>query len=161
MKEITLPDSGKTIKVKRLARFLVREAMRDLQRKYPEPRPPRQPVDYGAGPEWEENYSHPDYLEAMKRHERKLKDLTGQLSLELVIARCVVVEVDAEAVKALREDMRAVNIDLSPDDKYVYVTCILCETERDLKALQEGVLLDSQPTPEGIAAAQKSFPSES
>ncbi len=149
---LTLPDSGKTIQTCRVPVMLVR----DIQRSVKRPVPPTLEVQYEAGVRREENRNDPAYLEALNEYGMEL----GERLLKLVIRRGVIVTVDTDAVAALRADLAEMGVTLDADDHFVYVSRILCETERDLEALREAVLRRSQPTEAATAEAVERFPGD-
>lgn len=148
--EITLPDSGKTLRVRRVPVFLLREVQKSVKR----PVPPLVTVNYETGPRQEPNRADPDYLAAVEDYGMAL----GEKMIQLVIKRGVECEVDAEAVAQLRADMGELGVELAGNDKQVYVTYICCETPADLSALQAAVLRQSQPTEEATSEALDRFP---
>lgn len=158
MKKVQLPDSGREISVKSMGRFLVREIMRSIRESNPPPAPTRQKVNYGGEEVWEENLSHPDYLKRLEEYEKRSSELLTQKLLEVIAEVCVVGEPAPDEVSVLRAQMKAVGIELLGSDRYLWVTCLLCQTEKDLKAIQDAVMGISQPTGEGIASALSSFP---
>lgn len=147
--EFTFPGSGGVVRVRRIPPML----LRDLQRKFKPPRPPRQEVQFEKGVRTIPNPEHPDHVEALAAYEEEL----GDRILRLVVRLGVQCEVDAAAVAALRAEMAEEGIELEADDKYVYVTRILAETTEDLEALQQAVLGASTVTEEEVAAARERF----
>lgn len=152
LSEFTFPDSGGVVRVRRIPPML----LRDLQRIFKPPKPPRQEVAFDKGVRTIPNPEHPDHVEAMAEYEAEF----GERIIRLVVRLGVVCEVDAAAVQALRAEMAAEGIDLDADDKYVYVTRILTETQADLEALQQAVLGASTVTEAGVAEATERFPGQ-
>lgn len=150
--DFTFPDSGGAVRVKRIPPML----MRDLQRQFKPPKPPRQEVKYEKGVRTEPNPEHPDYIEALMEYEQEI----GEHIYHLIVKMGVVCDVDVEAVATLRAEMKEVGVNLDPDDKYIYVTRILAETNEDMQALQAAVLGQSTVTEGGVAEATERFPGE-
>jgi len=149
--EITLPDSGAVIRVKRISPM----SLIAIERAYPDPKPPLQEVDYGNGSKkHERNPLSPEYLTELEEHRNK-KNL---LVLKAFVRLGVEVEVDAAAVAAYRADMQALGVELDPDDMYVYVAHILCQTNDDLNALREAVEGGSLPTEREVSSKLSTFP---
>lgn len=150
--EVTLPDSGAKLRVKRISPMTIM----GISRQFPGPKPPVQEVDYGASKRLEPNPLAPSYLAELAEHQQKL----SLIVLRAFIRLGVEVEVDAVAVAAYRADMAALGIKLEngDDDKYVYVANILCETNDDLVALRGAIEGSSIPTEGKVAEAQAAFP---
>ena len=150
--EVTLPDSGKTLRVRRVPIFLMREVQKAVKR----PTPPMVEVVYETGARREANRADPDYLEALDEYQMAL----GEKMIRVVVRRGVEVDIDQEAVDQLRADLADLGLPAEADDKYLYIVHICCETDQDLKALQDAVLRRSQPTEEATAEAIERFPAE-
>jgi hypothetical protein len=150
--EVTLPDSGKVLRVRRVPVFLMREVQKSVKR----PTPPLVEVTYETGPRLEPNRADPEYLTAIEEYGMAL----GEKMIRLVIKRGVECDVDVAALAELRADMEEIGIELPSDDRYVYVTYICCETPADLEALQSAVLRQTQPTEEAVGEALERFRGE-
>lgn len=148
--EITLPDSGATVRVKRISPMSIMA----IEQAYPDPKPPLQEVDYGSGKlRHERNPLDPAYQEELATHQTK-KSL---LVLKAFIRLGVECEIDAQVLAAYRADMQAMEIALDPDDKYVYVAHILCQTNNDLMALRNYIEGQSVPTEKAVAEKLATF----
>lgn len=151
--EITLPDSGATIRVKRISPM----TLIAIERANPDPKPPLQEVDYGNGSKRREpNPLDPAYQQALLEHQQT-KNL---LVLQAFIRLGVEVEIDAARLAAYRADMQALGVELPADDKYIYVANILCETNNDLGALRAGIEGRSIPTEQGVSDKLETFPGD-
>jgi hypothetical protein len=148
--ELTLPDSGATVRVKRISPM----SLMAIEQAYPDPKPPLQEVDYGNGKlRHERNPLDPAYQEELTAHQRK-KSL---IVLKAFIRLGVECEIDAQALSAFRADMQALEITLDPDDKYVYVAHILCQSNNDLMALRTFIEGQSVPTEKAVAEKLATF----
>lgn len=148
----TFPDSGVTIKTRKVSPLLLAE----IQKTLPPPTPPMQEVDYGGTKKMEPNPAHPDYAAALATYRAEFSNLIFR-ALVLIGVEC---EVDAEAVGKLRADMQQFNVTLPPEDKFVYVAHILCTSNEDVTALRDLLLRHSQPTEGAVAEAVDRFPAE-
>lgn len=148
--EITLPDSGATVRVKRISPM----SLMAIEQAYPDPKPPLQEVDYGNGKlRHERNPLDPAYQDELAAHQRK-KSL---LVLKAFIRLGVEVALDAQAVAAYRSEMKDLGVDLDPDDKYVYVAFILCVSNLDLETLRAVIEGASLPTEKAVAEKLATF----
>jgi len=153
-REITLPVSGKTLKVVRISPLLLDDFFSSLPRP---PDPPSQRVEYAGGVVKEEpNAASPEYQVALDQHAYH----NGLAIIDFCIELGVECEVDAEAVAKLRKwgDRRGVT--LPEDDKLLYVSRILTQGNEDLVAIRQAVLGRVQPTEEAVEKAADSFPGE-
>lgn len=151
--EIKLPDSGATIRVKRISPM----TLMAIERAHPDPKPPMQEVDYGNGSKrLEANPLDPQYQLELAAHQQT----RSMLLLQALVRFGVEVDVDAAKVAAYREDMATLGGTLPPDDKYVYVAHVLCETNADLVALREAVMGTSVPSERAVAEKQATFPGD-
>lgn len=148
----TFPDSGVTIKTRKVSPLLLAE----IQKTLPPPTPPMQEVDYGGTKRMEPNPVHPDYVQALAAYRADFSNLIFR-ALVLIGVEC---EVDAEAVGKLRADMQQFGVTLPPEDKFVYVAHILCTSNEDVTALRDLLLRHSQPTEVAVAEATERFPAE-
>lgn len=152
--EVALPDSGVTLRIKRISPMLLVDLRKNLKRTVAKPEPPMQEVLIGDEKKLQPNDAHPDYLAAMQEYNSEL----GLRYMEAIIKLGVECEVDQDEVRELRES--AVGPDLPEDDKVVYVSRVAVTSERDMQALQNAILGRSQPTEGAAQAAADSFPNK-
>lgn len=155
----TFPDSGKTVQIRKVS-FLLWTNLREAHaRQHPPPEPPLQEVDYGdgRGKVAEPNRADPAYLDALAKHDNDARAWIEDQAKRLYIKRGVVCDVDAEAVKQLREDMASVGAELDPDDHFVYVMYLCCPTPEDYQDLVAAITRRSAPAEETVKAAVASF----
>ena len=154
MQEITLKDSGITVKIKKVSPLLYIQ----LRKQNPPPKPPKQKVtDMNGREAWEENTANPEYLEALAAHEAEQEEKLSALTFK----RGVQVEVDHDAVKELREFWRTeFGKELPEDDFEVYVRYIVIQSNDDFEQLYNAIITKSQPTAEDVNTAKQSFPSK-
>lgn len=151
-REITLPISGKVVKVIRISPLLLDDFFASLPRP---PDPPTQKIEYAGGVTKEEpNPASPEYETALDRHAYR----NGLAVIEFCIEMGVECDVDADAVAKLREWAKRHGVTLPEDDKVVYVSRILTQGNEDLVAIRRGVLGLIQPTEEAVDKAADSFP---
>lgn len=153
-REITLPTSGAMLRIKHISPLLMDDFNASLPRP---PEPPSQEVAYPGGvTKSEPNPSHPDHERALAEHDYRI----GLKIIEFCIEFGADCEVDETQVKQLREWAARRNVTLPDDDKVLYVSRILAQSNRDLVAIRQGVLGLLQPTEEAVQKAADSFPGE-
>lgn len=151
LKEVTLPDSGRTVRIKFIGPMLMNDIRKAVQKSVKRPEPPTQEVDYGNGSKkLEPNPLHPAYEAELSEY----NTLIGQRFVEKLFRYGIDAEVDIDAVTALRADSE---LDLPADDYTVYVTRILVTSARDQEFLQEVILGRIQPTDKQVAEALDNF----
>lgn len=144
-------DTGITVQVRKTSPMLVS----DIQKKFPPPPPPLNKVDYGDGNiKLEPNASDPAYIETLKAYQQEIEEKIRRV----MIQRGVECEVDHLAVQDLRHQMRQeFDLELDPDDKFVYVAYICVGTAEDYNDLIQLITRRSQPTEDTVQAAVDSF----
>ena len=152
--EFTLPDSGVTVRIKRIGPALAKDLLRNIQQAITKPKPPMQEVLLGDEKKMEPNLSYPDYLAAMRDYNGDL----GMAFIEALVKYGVDADIDAEAVAALREDDP--DHHLPKSDLVVYVTRVALDSARDMSALQDAILGRFQPTEKAVAEAAATFPGQ-
>ncbi len=115
--EFTFPDSGCVVKVRRLGPWTLDQIRIGLSKARKEPLVPVRRVpdrynDAGEPVEWrlEANEADPDYQTAKQEYENWLAQSLGYRLLDIIIASCVVVDVediDVEEIKAQRRALIA------------------------------------------------------
>lgn len=149
----TIADTGITVGIRKVSPMIKDDLDIVLRREFPEPRPPVIETELGK----EENAADPDYQKALNRWTIEHMERLSERLLRVAIQRAIEVEVDHEAVDELRHQMRAVGVELDPDDKYVYVSRICCGTWDDLNELSNAVFRRSMPTVEAVEAHKATF----
>lgn len=155
LKMFRFPDTGITIKIRKVSPLLAV----DVDASIPRPTPPLNKVDYGdgRGEVMEPNLSDPSYLKELEERTAKV----GMAVIKATILRSVIV--DGEDWKEDVKDYRQFILETTgapldePSDLYVYVTRICTGTQEDLTDLIGAITSRSQPTPEEIAKAKDSF----
>lgn len=157
-REVTLPDSGVTLKVKFVGPLLMNDlrkaAAKAVARQgVAKPEPPMH-YPYPDRPErGEANADDPAYLAALTEYDTA----RGLAFTEGLLRYGVEYELTADdgvwAAK-LRADA---DLDLPGDDLQLVITRRLVTTTRDLETLQEAILSYAQPTEGEVAAATASF----
>lgn len=151
--EITLPDSGATIRVNRIAPATIMA----IGRKFPDLQPPLQEVDYGNGSKrMEPNPLDPTYAAALEQQAQA----KTMLILETYARLGVEVEVDAAKVAEFREYAAEMGLTIPKNDQAVYVLHILCLSNDDLLAMRAGVEGSSIPTEKAVTDKADTFPSD-
>lgn len=147
-------DSGREILIRRVSPYLVYE----LQKAFPEPKPPVQEVVYpGNVKKMEPNPQNPEYLAALAKYNQDFQDRMTRL----IIKRGVEVkltEEDQQEIQELRDFMKKeYEITLDPDNAMVYVLNICVGSDGDLDDLVAAIMRRSQPTEESVKNALSGF----
>lgn len=156
IKEIILPSSGRTIRMKSVNGPKV---LLMFQRLFPPPMPKYQEVNYGTEkkPEMrgEYNYASPEYLAQKEAYSAFQYQWLNDpiLSLKLMIDSLILTESDKQEVD------KWIEVNGNPDNlsqKYIYFEEILSIEPEDFEAIKEAT---SPPAPEEVRAIAESFPS--
>lgn len=157
-RELTLPSSGATLRVKFVGPLLMndirkaaaKEAAKQVGGK---PTPPLH-YPYADRPErGEPNDSDPAYVAALGEYNTAL----GLAFLEQLIrygAEYELTDADRAWVAEVRADDA---LELPADDKHLVISRRLVQTDTDLLALQQAILSYAQPTEGEVAAATATF----
>lgn len=156
--ELTFPDSGITVEYRKVSPLLRDDLDAALRRQYPLPDPPMQAVDTGFGDgKAQANPLDPEYREQVALWQIAHYNRLGDKLLRVAIASYVVVDVDTEAVQALRDQLSAMGVDLDPDDKYLYVSRICIASKTDQDALGAALFTGSTPTRAEVESTKATF----
>lgn len=139
--------NGRKVNVVRVSPLTWREFERGIER----PRPPAQETELGV----EENYAHPDYVQALAEYQAKL----NEARFDGLIMLGIDTDVDAEAVTRLRQRAARLHITIDEDDLLAYVKHVCITSADDIERLQEALLNTSVPTEEAIAGAAEAYKS--
>lgn len=154
----TFQGTGRTVQIRKLSALIRDEARRQARRELPEPQPPLNEVDYGAGKIMEANPSHPLYQKLHKDWERAVGEKASEKLQTIAILRGVVCDVDTAAVKAARADLDAAGISTAAyDDHYVYVAFVCIGPYEDWSDLLSAVFQRAGPSEAAIEAHTESF----
>lgn len=155
MKEITLPDSGITLRVDRVPPILWADIRADIANRLPKPTPPIYKAKIGVDEiETEQaNPADPAYRVAIQQH----KTLEGQAILEALVEVTTECDVDEAKVKRLRAWAEKKKLPMPESDVVLYVTRVALETPRDIEFFRDTVLGLSQPTEKGIEQSLNNF----
>jgi hypothetical protein len=149
-------SNGTVIEIGKIPPLLIQK----INKAYPAPKPPVERIDMGDGIfETHENTAHPDYLQAVQDHQSHLEEMFRNLTIQLGV-KSKLTDEQLEQVKAQRELMASVGVELEPDDKYVFVSYVAVETSDDYTRLLQAVMEESQPTEARIQAIEESFQGE-
>ena len=152
----TFKDTGEIVQIRKVSPLLVIK----LRERFPAPKPPLQTVDYGDGPKQEQNPTEPGYLSAVQDYEQAMERRVRNL----LIQRGVVITWDENKKTQLAElrawwkETYAEDLD-DLDDTFAYVSYICVGSDSDLEDLINILIKRSQPSGEGIEAAQERFKS--
>lgn len=156
-------SNGRTVRYRRVSPMLATEVLKSWRKKNPEPQPPVQAVKVLGVERLEPNYSDRNFQLEVAKYQERAGEEVGLLTLKVMIKRGVVLDIDESEMRAevseLRKAMSEVDPDLQldEDDFYVYVSMILCETQDDMNALRDALLVRSQPTPGEVEANITTF----
>lgn len=164
----TFPDSGITVSLRRLApdtqQHIARAVEGDAEwgAAHPRPEPPMQPVtDLEGKEELVPNPEEPEYKKRLSEYVMALNIEIGNRLLALAL-RQIVVDVDAEAVKSLRDDMDAIGAPIPDEvsDEEVYIHRICISSIFDIQVLLAYIQGHSGPTEAAIARHRATFSGE-
>jgi hypothetical protein len=157
------PDTGVSLPTKKIHLQLLQDLERTIRKQMPEPKPPLQKVDYGNGPVDEANLAEPGYVAAMDKWEKDFRSEQTRRTQELILKMgvypaLILSDEQKSQIKALREEMmEEYQIELDPDDRFVYVWNICLQSADDLNDLIQFMIRRSQPTEGAIQEKIKSF----
>lgn len=149
-------SNGRSVGVRPVSPLL----MMELRRKFPEPQPPLNEVDFGDGKKVKEpNVADPLYLAQKATYEVQMEERLRNLIIQRGVVYTLSAEDKAQVVE-LREFWKdTYDQVLAKNDTEVFVTCLLIESEEDLTNLFNAVLRRSQPTEAAVADFSATFPS--
>lgn len=131
-----------------------------LNRAFPKPEPPMQPVDYGQGDiRQEPNPAHPAYQSALVKHQA----MVNEKSQLLMLSMGVVTELDEAALEllsVLRSGLAAIGIEIDDDNHLAYLKHVAIKSEADLTRIAAAVTSKSQPTEEAVQDHLETFPGD-
>lgn len=177
----TFPDSGYTVRVRKIGPWTLDQIRLGLRKLRVEPPVPVLEVEDGEYPNGqprfrkETNPADPDYKQAIEDYNDWLNQAAGYRLLDIVMSSCVVADpadVDLVEVAAQRRGLLMAGpqpeedeveaekhrkkIEAMPDAE-VFVRCICLSTPRDTTELQSFVTSQSMPTEEGIQEQVETF----
>lgn len=154
----TFPDSGVTVGLRRFAPDTQDSIVRAIQREHPAPAVPTVEVEYEDGKITQEpNPADPDYQKALSDYLQWLALETSKKLVDLALRR-IEVDVDHEAVAALRADMEAIGTPIEdPDDRMVYIRHICISSTYDLTTMLAYLQRRSLPTEAAVQEFLESF----
>lgn len=151
-KEVVLPDSGATVRVKFVGPLLLNDIRKAAMKGLAKPEPPLE-TPYADKTRTEPNPLHPAYEAALAEY----NTVMGMRFLEKLFRYGVAYEL-TEADRARVAELRAdVDLELPSDDLQVFVTRCLLQTDRDMEALQAAIMGYAQPTEVQVAVAAAAF----
>lgn len=122
---------------------------------HPTPTPPLAP---GVGGQLEPNPADPDYERILEEHQQKISLLMNDVLLDMGIAENTVI--DLKAVERVRRIYKKAGIDLSDDDRMVYLKYVCVGSEDDLQGVIGAIQAYDQPSEAQIEAATAMFPAD-
>lgn len=154
--EVTLPDSGVTLRIKRIGPLLANDIRRRLKSKLTKPQPPLQEVMIGDEKRMERNEANPTYIQELGEYNGQL----GLMYLEELVRYGIVNDLDVNGeLKSEIAELRAMDDEgmLPKDDFVLYVTRCALISKADMQSLQQSILGMFQPTEKAVAAATDNF----
>jgi len=154
MKEITLPDSGITLRIDRVPPFLLSDIRSDILERFPKPKPPVYKVKMGLDDSEAEteNRADPDYQAELQQH----RIAQGRAFIEALVEVSTECDIDEAKVNRIRAWAGEKN-SLPKSDVVLYVTRVALETAADVEFFKHAVQGLSQPTEKGIEQALNTF----
>lgn len=162
--DFTFPDSGRTIRYRKVPFMLVSALSRQYEKDHPLPAPPYQLIDYGKDEQGadvkvkEPNYGHPAYIERVKRYEAERNRFVNEAARHLYAELLIEGEIDADAVARVRAVMQALGVDLGAESAaFVYLWYVCVSTIQDQNDFLAALERRSQPTEAAIQDAKATF----
>lgn len=152
---VTLPDSGYTVSVRRIAADALQQIQITARRELDEKKPAVPVIETELGPE--ENQADPDYQQALVAWQDEVTLLVGMKFMTLVASYAVVTPTDEQAVSNLRDAMAAIGSELPGSDRDVFIWGIVAPTEQDRQTLMAFVVGKSLPTEAAVQAQRDTF----
>lgn len=150
-------ESGYSVHIQKVSPFLATE----VARAFPPPPPPKNEVDYGDGPVFEENPDDPDYQEALKAHQATLAEKIGRIALKRgLVINLTDDEIQALLTKTQTEIKEEEGIEIIFEEKnprIAYLLYICGPNAHEMQALTNKIFGLSQPTEAAIADAEATF----
>ena len=153
----TFESTGREIKVRKVSWLFTSALYEDYSKKNPQPKPPKQKVNYGDGDVVEENRAHPEFVRQLQEWETARREWVEREARYLYVELGVECEVDSEAVARVREAMLRRGVELETDDKFVYVYYVCIGSTQDYNDFVEAITRRSRPTEGEIAKSAESF----
>lgn len=174
LSNFTFNSTGITVKVRALGPSTITDIMRFTRRQWQhssdpskqEPKPPI--VDTPIGKE--ENRADPRFVQTYRQWEERLRQEGSNRAFEFAAINCVEIDVDYEALEALRQQYAEMGMseELEPQehqltlskerfDKLLYVTRIVCQSTDDVTRFLQHVTNHSVVSEERIQEHLDSF----
>lgn len=155
----TLP-SGYTVQCRRLAAGLAAnlnaQAYKELEPT--KPAAPVQRVEVAAGEFRDvEHTGDPDYKAALEAWTNQVRQAGAMKLLKVIQSYALLTPTDEAAVAAYREAMTAVGLEVTSDDRELFVWSIVAPTPADQQALVQFILGISEAQMEAIQAQKRAF----
>lgn len=179
--QFTFPDSGYTVRVRKIGPWTLDQIRLSLRRVRREPPVPIIDVEDGEYPDGrpryrkEANPADPDFKIARQEYENWLAETAGYRILDLIVSSCVIPDkddIDQEEIAFQRSILIRTGPLEDPEkeehakkvgamsDEEIFVRCICLQSNRDMTALQGFVLSRGTPTPELIDEQVSAFQPE-
>lgn len=165
----TFPDSGQTVRVRRLGPFVMDDLREAVLAAMPAPVAPLVRVEDGEDAQGhptyrtERNPADPSYQAAMTAHQQQVVEETARRLIALLTTFCAEplspedLDRDEIAVqRAIRQATGATGTEAMSDQE-IWLRYLCIRTPRDLAAFQSFVLSRSQPTEEVVQAHISTF----
>lgn len=158
--EFTFPDSGITVKIRKMAPETAALVHKSLRKQRAAPEPPLNAVDYGDGKtRMERNLADPFYSKELDAYQTWFNEESGKRLIKLILQEGVIVEFDAEEVSDFRARMADQDLadELEGSDRDVYLKHFCLKSGNDMQALMGAVMAHSQPTEEAVQTHVETF----
>lgn len=152
--EYTFPDSGYTVRLRKVSPMLRDDLEMDLRRKHPAPTPPVITTELGT----EENPADPAYQAALLTWNGEHYERLGEAWFRALVDLGVECEIDDEAVARVRAWAAARDLPLDADDKYVFVRYCCVTTQEAIREFRDAASRRSTPTREVVDEHKAMFP---
>lgn len=183
--EFTFPDSGITVRVRRIGPWTIdqiSQSMRQLRRPpaIPTVDVPDQYDDIGNVRSYrkEPNDADPQYKMDVKEYEAWVQTAAGYRLLDVIVSSCVVINKDDMDLEEIASHRRALilagpgddddavlaerhrkKVEAMPDEE-VFIRCVCMSTNEDMTSLQQFVTSRSMPTAQEVDEQVQNFQSD-
>lgn len=143
-------STGVTVYVRKVSPY-TRNA---VARSVPKPQPPMIDVDYDGTTRSEPNEDDLGYLRQLKKWQEEVNLRAGDVMLRLGVQ----VDIDHDALAAVREVLEASGVPVDADDHLAYIKHVAVGCDDDMTAMGHIIASTSQPTEEAVQDHLDTFP---
>lgn len=176
--EFTFPDSGYTVRVRKIGPWTLNQIRSALRKARREPQVPVIDVEDGEYPDGriryrkEANSADPDYKQAVLMYEDWLNENLGVRLLDIICSTCIIPDSEDIDHQEVIHQRRSLLMTSDPSDEgydqyvkwidsltdeEVFVRCSCLSSMGDLAAIRDFVMSNSMPTDRGVSEQIDTF----